>query len=1413
MSKKQQNSPAPVPRITQLWRATVSAYQRINRLTHHLVGFVLKTLVVAYFVFCGLFLTLRYVVLPNISHYKSNVEQIVSGALGSPISIGTIAASWDELQPKLTLTDVVVLDQRQSPALSLPQVAATLSWRSLLLGTLRLDSLEIDRPDLQIERDTQGNLFVAGIPINTKSQKGGGADWVLSQNQIVIRQGRVSWNDKLRGAPELTLTNVNLVLRNRWRQHRLSLQAAPPATFAAPIDVRAEFTHPAFARNKADVSRWKGTLYANVQNTDLTLWKAYVDYPIELNQGKGAVKAWLDLDHARVVDFAADIALTDLSARLRKDLALLSLRQVHGRISAQEVIGPTSVEGAPTFGANGHHISLTDFSFETTEGLVLPRTSIKESYAPARGNQPEKYTLSADRLVLQTLADFAQRLPLTKPQVQMLNDYAPRGELQDFSAQWQGAYPSIVAYRLKGEFKGFTTTAQPARAAQPKTASQPAQTAVPAVPGLDNANGSIDVNQSGGSLIVASDKMTVTLPGYFEQPVMPLEHLDLKVHWQVRDGILEKLVHNTVLSPLQHGKHLMVQVDSLNFVQDGLIGSLSGSYLLPLEQPGAGFGTIDVVGKISEFQIDKIGVYLPQHTPEHLRHWLVGALKSGTARDVAIKLKGDLSHFPFNAPANDPTAKARGEFSVLGKIENGEMEYDPGVFGQDGKQPLWPILEKINGTIAVDRTRLQIKADSARTTNVALTNVVATVPDLLSHDAMLNISGSGAGAFGDFLTFVNNSPVEHWIGSFTKDSEGKGNAQLQLDLHIPMAHAFDSKVNGTVQFLNNDVVLQKIIPPLQSVNGKLEFNQKGFNLNGLKGTFLGGPVQASGGTQPDGQSKIKIDGTASLEGLRAVYPGTNAQSVLSHASGASRYSATVAIHEHHTELLVDSSLQGIALNFPAPLRKSANENLPLKFEWVGVPSNDPLFLRDEIRASLGTAIAARYQRQKSVDKDAEWKVLRGGIGVDTPVPEPDSGLVINLSAKSLNLDQWSSLATVANDSSNVNKAIDDSRQFAGITQYVSPEVVAVRASELILMGKKLNNVVVGASHLKNVWQANIDSTQASGYVTWNTIASGHGLGKVTARLSSLIIPENATSDVKEILESKDAATEIPGLDIVAEDFQLMGKKLGRLELVADNVHADVGSEWRIRRLSIHNPDAELKAAGKWTTVDDNNLTNLTYALDVHDAGKLLERFGFAHVLKGTKGRMDGDVTWKGLPFSIDIPSLTGQINLDMQAGQFLKVDPGAAKLLGVLSLQSLPRRLTLDFRDVFSEGFAFDSVTATAAIAEGKATTDNFKMRGVAATVLLSGSADIAQETQNLHVAVLPEINAGAASLAVLAINPVVGIGTFLAQLFLRDPLMRAFTFEYDITGSWKDPVVKKIGHKDDTVEGKNLSTNVVGNH
>jgi len=180
--------------------------------------------------------------------------------------------------------------------------------------------------------------------------------------------------------------------------------------------------------------------------------------------------------------------------------------------------------------------------------------------------------------------------------------------------------------------------------------------------------------------------------------------------------------------------------------------------------------------------------------------------------------------------------------------------------------------------------------------------------------------------------------------------------------------------------------------------------------------------------------------------------------------------------------------------------------------------------------------------------------------------------------------------------------------------------------------------------------------------------------------------------------------------------------------------------------------------------------------------------------------MSGQVAWVGSPLSIDCPSLSGQINLGLASGQFLKAEPGVGRLLGVLSLQSLPRRLVLDFRDVFQQGFAFDDIGGDVQIAQGVARTNNLRMRGVQAAVLMEGHADIGEETQDLRVVVIPEINAGTASLAYAAINPALGLGSFLAQALLRKPLIAANTREFHVTGPWADPKVDKLERKEPIV-------------
>jgi uncharacterized protein (TIGR02099 family) len=1374
-----------------------AAYRIANLATHHVLGFVIKLFLLVYFAFALLVLFLRYAILPNIDFYKSDIEQAASRLSGSQVSIARIYASWSGLHPNLFLGDVMLRDQQGRQVLSLPSVSARLSWLTLVTGQLRLESLEIIRPDLAVQRSADGKIMVAGIVIDPQAEGKGGGDWILSQREIVIRQGRIVWNDQLQGRAALALDNVNLVLRNKWRRHRFALQATPPALLGAPLDVRANFVHPAFTPKVSNVALWKGELYLDVKNADLAAWKAHVAYPFALEQGHGSVRAWLSLDHARLAGFTADVALENLALRMGQDpdLPLFDLLRTSGRVTASEQFAPGVADGKPTFGQYGHAVSLDNFSLETRDGLMLPPTSLSQQHVPASGGRLARTEVKAKALDLHTLAQLAERFPLSAAQREELGALAPRGQVQDFSAEWQGDFPVLPSYRVKGQVAGLSLQPQSARPALAKTADAAAQAARPALPGFDNLTGSIDANERGGVVNLAARDLVLQMPAYFAEPAMPFERLDLQARWSFEAQASEQ--------------RLRVQIDKMHFLQRGLSGTLSGSHVLALDSAGPGFS--DFSGTLDNFDVKTIKRYLPLQTPPDLQFWLSGALEDGYARDVSLRLRGDLIHFPFTS--RRPGEKSQGEFRVAGRIDNGKLNYAPGELAKDGKAPLWPQAENIKGRFLFERARMEIHGDTARTGGVALRNVKAVIADLNTKDLLLDIDGEAAGPLQQHLNYVSASPVLGWIDNFTDTAKATGNAKLALKLHLPLSHLLESKVQGSLQLQNNEVVLFTDMPPLTAAAGKIEFNEKGVNLNRVGGNFLGGPMAISGGSLPDNSIQIKLAGSVSADGLRKTYPTPLMQRLASHFSGSARYSGVVTAIDGRVQVAIDSSLAGLGLDFPAPVKKAAPDSLPLKFVLNSGRADANGLMRDEINVALGSTVAARYQREKL--GNAPWKVVSGGIGVNLPAPQPDAGMMINVNMKSLSVDAWIGVGSAIAGPAKGTSTSAAAGAGPDIGQYVVPDVISGRAGELIVGERKLQNVVVGASHQNGGWQANVSSNQAAGHVSWDEVVNGAnsgtgtgtgtGMGKVKARLSSLIIPESAAQDVQNLLEGKDNAQAIPALDIVAERFALFDKEMGRLDLQANNVQTGTGREWHISKLSLANPDGSLAGSGKWVRKDGKNKTSLTFALDILDAGKLLDRFGFADTVRHGKGKLSGDIGWNGLPYSLDIPSLSGQLNLNVESGQFLKQDPGAAKLLGVLSLQALPRLLKLDFRDVFSEGLAFDGITANAQITNGLLKTDNLKMHGVAATVLMDGTADIANETSNLHVVVIPEFNLGTGPLVyALAVNPVIGIGGFLAQLFLRAPMMRALTYQMKITGPWKSPTVVKLGNgKSDIGEGK----------
>ena len=345
-----------------------------------------------------------------------------------------------------------------------------------------------------------------------------------------------------------------------------------------------------------------------------------------------------------------------------------------------------------------------------------------------------------------------------------------------------------------------------------------------------------------------------------------------------------------------------------------------------------------------------------------------------------------------------------------------------------------------------------------------------------------------------------------------------------------------------------------------------------------------------------------------------------------------------------------------------------------------------------------------------------------------------------------------------------------------------------------MQGHTVRNLTLGATRQEDGgYAANVVSDGATGFVGWRPATDPQAPGQITARLSRLVITARREKEVIAVLRAP--PKQIPSLEVSVEQFELSNMKLGQLDLVAQNTGSGASGTWRLRRLDITNPDMKLASTGEWgpAPAGGNRRMQLKFAIDAADGGAALTRIGYPASLSSGTGRIEGDVQWLGSPLDIDYPTLAGRMNIAIDNGRFLKVDPGnAARLLALLSLQSIGRTLAADGGSQFAEGFAFTSIRADATIDRGILKTDNFRMNGASAAVLMSGSLDLGKETQQLSIVVLPVIDASTAALAVGVVNPVLGLGTFLAQFVLRDPLSRAFALQYDVTGSWTDPTITR---------------------
>ncbi len=656
------------------------------------------TLVAIYFAAALGVLGLRFLVLPNVHRYTDAIADGASRLLGERVEIGQVEAEWFGLHPRLELSQVRVIDRQGREALRLPYVGVTVAWRSLLYGRPLLRSLVVDGADLDVRRNAAGRLFVAGLEVKSGGDGGRGlAEAVLDMRELMVRDATLVWVDEQRGAPPLRLSDLQFVLENDGRRHRFALAADPPRDHASPLDVRGEVV----GRGTARLEEWDGRLYAAFDFIDLAVWNAWIDLPLAVKSGRGALRLWATLRDWQPLEALADLGLADVSVRLARDLPPLEVNWVEGRLGAREVPSGAGFMGlgkprAPAYEAFGTRLGL-----ETSAGARFEPSDFQARWQPAAGDAAPQGSFTASSIDLAPLARIGESVPLPPEVRRTLAELSPEGRLEDVRVQWTGAVDAPRTYSARARFGGLGM--QPWRKA----------------PGFARLAGNVEVSEKGGSATIDATDVTLDYPAVFITPRHQFDSLNAKLAWTLAGGGID------------------VRIDNVSLANADVEAVVSGSYRT---EPGSP-GYVDLAARVPRADGAAVHRYMPLTAP-NTTAWLKRGLVSAQGSEGRVRLKGNLADYPFDDPAS-------GVFEVAVKVANGTLDVAEG----------WPRVTGIQGEYGMSGRSLSVKVTRAATLGLQIARVNAVIPDLFALPTPLKLEGAVDGPAAEFLRFVQASPV------------------------------------------------------------------------------------------------------------------------------------------------------------------------------------------------------------------------------------------------------------------------------------------------------------------------------------------------------------------------------------------------------------------------------------------------------------------------------------------------------------------------------------------------------------------------------------------------------------------------------------------------------------------------------
>lgn len=1255
-------------------------------------------------------LSLARVLLPYSDFYHDEIEDWLSRAIGQTVEIGGISAEWRGLGPHLELTDVGLIDSGTGlPLARFSRAGVELDLaRTVVHAEPRIDRFVLSEINLVIERDSDGNLSVAGHDWSDRhddmNDEDGRQDrllsWILSQGRLALEAAEITWVDRHAGGGETRIsTIVDVELRNDRNWHQLDGVVTLQEGFGERLAFAVDITGDPLGQD------WQARTWLRGDGIEPAGWLHGHEFGgVRVEGGDAGVELWTRWRNGRleVVEgslSAAGIVLASETGNGRDPYTVDSL--------GGDFVWRTLAHDGWRVDVNGLVLE-RDGEMRPATGLALSRAQ-EETEAPVIYARFESLRIEdvTDLLLLGDAPDDRLREALTQ--------LRPTGTVRDLA---------FDLHDLEGD----------RRLAAQATVADFSNRSWSGIPGTEALAGSVVFDESAGHVDLDIGVTRLDFDDLFRDP-LPVDSLQGRISWR-------------------HGDDgWRVSAEQLYLTNEDLNLSAWGRLDLPTADEDRPF--IALFAHFDARTVENTSRYLPiRIMPPNTVEWLDRSITGGSSPRGDLVLHGPLGAGGF------PYTDGGGRFKVDFDLEEGTLEY----------HPEWPRLDQIAARITFEGPGMIIDAHDGRSFSTRITRALVEIPDLNGRPAVLEVDGKAEGLTVDALHYLRESPLAERFGAYADEADAMGLSNLDLRLTIPLDGS-PAQVNGDLHFSDSVLSLLNDTIDITRINGRLNFTESGVSAEDIDADILGLPARVSVKPQLDDGTPgtlLEARGAADDRGIAALLN----LAPLQHLEGAADWYARLRIpfagdDEPGGALLsIESSLVGLAFRLPAPMAKSADAAAPLH---VSIPL--PRASGAPVSVAIGDMVRAVFTL------DDEHRPDRGEFrfgAVDDLVLPEQPGLRISGDADEFQFEEWSGVFSAG-------EAGEDIEQ-GNITS------LELRIGRARLFGRDFNDARISAVREDEIWRAEVSSDEMTGLLD---VPLRDGM-VWRMRLDHLHLAAIEEEDEGEGIVESDRVVDprtLPPMRIESDSFSYGGVDFGSLSLVSSRRSAGL----HLNKLLLSSPRMLIDARGDWVVAGDLQFSSFNIQFDTGDFGAALSNFGYAGTIRGGKGRTEIVARWHGPPTAFALNRLDGSMRMTIDDGRLLEVEPGAGRIFGLISLQALPRRLTLDFSDFFGRGFSFDRIAGSFTVKEGVATTEDLTMNGPAAKVEAKGRIDLANRRYDQIVDVYPNVTSGLPVAGIVAGGLGVGAAIFLAERIFRSDIDRMTKITYQVTGPWSDPVVQRL--------------------